>query len=112
MIRIVLRIARYALILVVIGLVASLAWLRWESHQPRDEWWQERHGSNLNRIHHASIAGVALILASVLSEFGIVDLIAEGYGSIAWGFLFVYLIPLFTVGVYRLCKPVAQISPG
>lgn len=75
-----------------------------------DGWWQERHGTTLNSIHHASIAAVALVLASVLSEFGIVDLIAEGYGTIAWGFLFVYLIPLFTVGVYRLTKPVSKIS--
>lgn len=69
-----------------------------------DTWWQERGLEPLSRIHHASIAGVALILASVLSEFGIVDLIAQGYGGIAWGFLFVYLIPLFTVGVYRLAQ--------
>ena len=44
----------------------------------------------------------ALILAGVLADFGIVDLIAQGYGTIAWGFLFVFLIPLFTVGLYRL----------
>ncbi len=70
-----------------------------------DGWWQEQHGTTLNRVHHASIAGVALILASILSDIGIVDLIAQGYGSIAWGFLFVYLIPLFTIGVYRLYQP-------
>ncbi len=67
-----------------------------------DTWWQERRATPLTRLHHASIAGFALIVASLLSEFGIVDLIARGYGGIAWGFLFVYLIPLFTVGIYRL----------
>jgi uncharacterized membrane protein YkvI len=67
-----------------------------------DGWWRERRAEPLKRYHHAAIAGVALILASILSDFGIVDLIAQGYGGIAWGFLFVYLIPLFTVGVYRL----------
>jgi uncharacterized membrane protein YkvI len=70
-----------------------------------DGWWQERRSEPLKRIHHASIAGVALILASILSDFGIVDLIAQGYGGIAWGFLFIYLIPLFTIGVYRLRGP-------
>jgi len=49
--------------------------------------------------HHAQ---ALLIIAGVLSDVGIVDLIARGYGSIAWGFLFVYLIPLFSVGLYRL----------
>ncbi|MDZ7670403.1 MAG: hypothetical protein U5Q16_13665 [Gammaproteobacteria bacterium] len=28
--------------------------------------------------------------------------IAGGYGRIAWGYLVVFLIPLFTVGMYRL----------
>lgn len=69
-----------------------------------DTWWQERHATTLSRVHHASIAGVALLLASALSEVGIVDLIARGYGGIAWGFLFVYLIPLFSIGIYRLAK--------
>jgi len=69
-----------------------------------DTWWQERRPTPLSRVHHASIAGIALLLASVLSEVGIVDLIARGYGGIAWGFLFVYLIPLFTIGIYRLAR--------
>ena len=75
-----------------------------------DAWWQERRSTPLSRWHHATIAGTGLIIASLLSEVGIVDLIAEGYGGIAWGFLFVYLIPLFTVGVYRLIteRPPAQ----
>jgi len=67
-----------------------------------DGWWLERRGTTLKRYQHATIAGAALIIAGVLSDVGIVDLIAQGYGSIAWGFLFVYLIPLFSVGIYRL----------
>jgi len=69
-----------------------------------DSWWTERRGTTLNRAQHATIAAGALILAGVLSDVGIVDLIAQGYGGIAWGFLFVYLIPLLTVGLYRLCR--------
>ena len=67
-----------------------------------DTWWQERRGTTLTRSQHATVAAAALIIAGVLSDFGIVDLIAEGYGTVAWGFLFGFLIPLFTVGVYRL----------
>ena len=67
-----------------------------------DTWWSERTGAKLKRAHHAMFAVCAMGIAGILSEFGIVDLIAEGYGTIAWGFLFVYLIPLFTVGLYRL----------
>ncbi len=69
-----------------------------------DSWWSERHGRPLGRPQHATVAAAALIAASVLASFGIVDLIAEGYGNLAWGFLLIYLIPLFTVGVYRLTR--------
>ena len=69
-----------------------------------DSWWLERRGKPLGRVQHAVFAAGTLIIASVLANFGIVDLIAEGYGNLAWGFLLVYLIPLFTVGIYRLTR--------
>ena len=43
-----------------------------------------------------------LLISVVLSYFGIIDLIAKGYGIISWGFLFVFLIPMATIGVYRI----------
>ena len=69
-----------------------------------DNWWVERTGMPLNRINHGAVAGVALLASGTLSVFGIVNLIAQGYGTLAWGYLFVYLIPLFSVGVYRLTR--------
>jgi len=67
-----------------------------------DNWWRERRGVTLSRSTHAGIAALALGLSAVLSLVGVVDLIAGGYGRIAWGYLVVFVIPLFTVGVYRL----------
>jgi uncharacterized membrane protein YkvI len=67
-----------------------------------DAWWRERRGHGLSRAVHAAVAVVALSAAGALSLVGVVDLIAGGYGRIAWGYLIVFLIPLFTVGVYRL----------
>jgi uncharacterized membrane protein YkvI len=67
-----------------------------------DTWWQERTGEVLQRIHHGAFAFVALLLSGTLSSVGIVNLIAEGYGTLAWGYLVLYLLPLVTVGVYRL----------
>jgi len=43
-----------------------------------------------------------VILAGMLAQFGIVALIADGYGTLAWGFMVVYIIPLLTIGVWRL----------
>jgi uncharacterized membrane protein YkvI len=67
-----------------------------------DTWWRERRGIGLSRVAHAMVATTALSAAGALSAVGIVDLIAGGYGRIAWGYLVVFIIPLFTVGVHRL----------
>lgn len=69
-----------------------------------DGWWRERRGETLSRWAHAGVAAVALVASSVLSMVGVVDLIAGGYGRIAWGYLVVFLIPLFTIGLYRLVR--------
>ena len=62
----------------------------------------ERRGEGLGRRAHALIA-IGMMLAAVsLSTFGIVALVARGYGAIAWGFLMFYALPLITVGVYKL----------
>ncbi len=37
-------IALYAAIAVLLVVTAGLTWLRWESHQPRDEWFEQRRG--------------------------------------------------------------------
>ncbi len=77
-----------------------------------DGWWMERRGYTLKRYQHATLAGAALVVAGVLSDVGIVDLIARGYGTIAWGFLFVYLIPLFSIGVVRLRGSAPPLVPA
>ena len=38
------RLLVYGVLLVILSICGLLAWLRWESHLPRDEWFVERHG--------------------------------------------------------------------
>ena len=40
----------------------------------------------------------------VADHFGLVRLIANGYRLLAWSFLAVYALPLFTIGVWKLSK--------
>ena len=49
-----------------------------------------------------AIAVLLLALTSFLARFGLIDLIAKGYGTIAWGFLFLFVIPVLTVGTYKI----------
>ncbi len=44
---------------------------------------------------------VAILMASV---FGLVTLIARGYGILTFGFIAVFVIPVLTVGIYRIIK--------
>jgi uncharacterized membrane protein YkvI len=46
----------------------------------------------------------AILVSAGLSLWGITSLIAKGYGTMAWGFLVVYVIPLMTIGIYRIRK--------
>lgn len=55
----------------------------------------------------------AVILAGcifVAGRIGLVDLIASGYRFLAWLFLGVFVLPLLTIGVWRLLRP-SPIAP-
>ncbi|MEZ5561247.1 MAG: hypothetical protein R3E86_22240 [Pseudomonadales bacterium] len=73
-----------------------------------DGWWRERRGVPLTRTAHAGVAAAALLCSGALSAFGVVALIADGYGTLAWGYLVIFIIPLFTIGIYRLRNPEAS----
>lgn len=48
-------------------------------------------------------AGI-LITAILFSKIGIIDLIGKGYSMISYGFMIIYLLPLLTVGLYKVIK--------
>jgi uncharacterized membrane protein YkvI len=73
-----------------------------------DGWWIERTGNALSQGIHGAVAAVLVMLAGILAQVGIVSLIAEGYGTLAWGFMIVYIIPLLTIGLWKLIKSPAQ----
>ena len=45
-----------------------------------------------------------MVLALLLAQIGMTRLIAEGYGALAWAYFAVFIVPLFTVGLYRLTQ--------
>jgi uncharacterized membrane protein YkvI len=49
------------------------------------------------------VIAIALIAgALLLSRWGIIDLIAVGYGAMTWVFIGILVIPLLTVGVWKV----------
>ncbi|MGD2295203.1 MAG: hypothetical protein PVF22_05145 [Candidatus Aminicenantes bacterium] len=61
-------------------------------------------GKTLARWQRPVISLALLLIALGISMFGLISLIAKGYGTVSWGFLFVYIIPLMTLGLFKLLK--------
>lgn len=58
----------------------------------------------LTRGQSAVLTIVVLVIATVFSKFGIIDLIAKGYEAMSYGTMIVYALPLLTIGIYKIVK--------
>lgn len=67
-----------------------------------DTWCRERHGRPLSQQTHSIFAGGALMVSVMLSNIGIVALVAHGFGSLAWFSLGIFVLPVMTRGVWLL----------
>lgn len=61
----------------------------------------DRHHELPTWIRPAVAVGL-LALGTLISGFGLIDLIARGYGTLTIGFILVYVIPVLTLGVWRI----------
>ena len=48
--------------------------------------------------------GVLIISIFLADATGIVTLIAEGYGALTWGYMLAFVIPVMTIGLYKILK--------
>jgi uncharacterized membrane protein YkvI len=48
-----------------------------------------------------------LISVYAASAVGLVDLIAKGYGLLTYAFIVLLILPVLTVGVWRIMRPAA-----
>ena len=62
--------------------------------------WRPASGE-LTPRQKALTAVLVLAAAAGLSTIGIIDLVARGYGTLAWGFIALIVLPLFVVVPYR-----------
>ena len=64
----------------------------------------QSRGKELKQWQRPLSAVIMLLIAFGLSTFGLIDLIAKGYGTISWGFFVVFIVPLMTLGIYKIVK--------
>ena len=72
-----------------------------------DVWSMEKLGRVLSPAAHSGVAIGGLLMSAVFGQLGIITLIAKGYGTMAWGFLFVFVLPVLFIATYKifLSKP-------
>lgn len=58
-----------------------------------------------------ALAAALLLVAALLARFGLINLIARGYGTMAWGFLLLFVIPVLTIGAYKAFARPSAPSP-
>jgi uncharacterized membrane protein YkvI len=62
-------------------------------------------GKAMPKLMRPVVAAVILITAVTLADVvGLTTLVAEGYGTITWGFLLVMVLPLLTYGVWQIVR--------
>ena len=58
----------------------------------------------MSGFSRGGVTVIIFLLATIFAKFGIIDLIGMGYQLMSYGFILVYLIPLVTVGLYKVVK--------
>ena len=69
-----------------------------------DRWREDKNKPAVSRWWHAGVAAIGLLSSALLAKIGIITLVAQGYNILAWFFFLIYLIPLFTVGLYKIWR--------
>lgn len=66
--------------------------------------WAEK-GSEFKSWMRSAVAIAILFSAVVVAEaVGLTALVARGYGTMTWGFLFIFVLPLLTYGIWQISK--------
>jgi uncharacterized membrane protein YkvI len=69
-----------------------------------NSWLEDRGGTGLTRGKRGLLGGLMALIGLGVASFGLIGLIAKGYGTISWGFFILHGGALFTVGLYKIRK--------
>jgi len=75
-----------------------------------DAWSTSRGGKPFGQWAHVGVGIAGLLISAGLGQFGIIALIAKGYGTISWGFLFIFVLPVISIGVVKIKRASNQVE--
>ncbi len=58
----------------------------------------------MSKAARGGMGAVMALIGMGISNFGLIGLIAKGYGTISWVFFILQGVALFTLGLYKLSK--------
>ena len=61
-------------------------------------------GKTLPKWVRPVVACVSVAIGIAVAQFGLTGLIAKGYGTVCWGFLVLYVLPMISLGIYKIAK--------
>jgi uncharacterized membrane protein YkvI len=61
-----------------------------------------KRGTGLSNVARGAVGAVLALMGLAISNFGLIGLIAKGYGTISWVFFILQGVALFTIGLYKL----------
>jgi len=69
-----------------------------------NSWMVDRRNTELTKANRGVLGGVMGLIGLGVASFGLIGLIAKGYGTISWGFFLLHGVGLFTIGLYKMSK--------
>lgn len=70
----------------------------------RVENFMKQRGKEMNSTNYISMVLGVVLVGIGISAFGLLNLIAKGYGTACWLFLILYAVPMCTLGVYKVMQ--------
>lgn len=59
---------------------------------------------SMPKLLRPSLAAGLLLSGVFIAQFGLTGLVARGYGTITWGFLLIYVVPVLTLGIRKIVR--------
>lgn len=64
----------------------------------------EKNNKGLTKIQRGVLGALMASMGLGIASYGLIGLIAKGYGTISWGFFILHGVALFTIGIYKIYK--------